>query len=186
MKLKIIWVLTNTFILFSLIGGMAFYEWLSFYIERKIAFPIGILSILVLLYSFNRFVLLKLTPKKIVESVSIEKNPFFLGMWKSKEGQYLWIISVSFLPWDYAFYKPKKGRIRTFMPCHYLDETSTMSVSLHLLGLMEAMLVLTPACSIEEKKEILTPVLESGPETDWMQDDMGFPWVHPLSIFQRA
>ena len=110
----------------------------------------------------------------------------FLGRWKSTEGQSLWIIRVPKLNWVYAFYKPKKGRRISFMPCHFLDGISTMSISLHIMGLMEAMLVLTPACSIEDKKSILIPSLESGPETNWELDDWGFPWVYPLSIFQRV
>ncbi len=110
----------------------------------------------------------------------------FLGRWKSTEGQSLWIIRIPKLNWVYAFYKPTKGRRISFMPCHFLDGNSTMSISLHIMGLMEAMLVLTPACDIEDKKSILIPSLESGPETNWELDDWGFPWVYPLSIFQRV
>jgi hypothetical protein len=118
--------------------------------------------------------------------IQIDDMKNFLGRWKSDEGQSLWIIKIPKLNWVYAFYKPKKGRRICFMPCHLLDGVSNISISLHILGLMEAMLVLTPACSIEEKKDILIPELESGSETRWELDDWGFPWVYPLSIFQRV
>lgn len=72
------------------------------------------------------------------------------------------------------------------MPCHFLDGDAPISISLHIMGLMEAMLVLTPACRIDSKQSILIPTLESGSETNWELDDWGFPWVYPLSVFQRV
>mgnify|MGYP000123055932 CR=1 FL=1 len=110
----------------------------------------------------------------------------FLGHWKSDEGQSLWIMKIPKINLIYAFYKPKKGRRVCFMPCHFLDGVSSISISLHIMGLMEAMLVLTPACCIAGKKSILIPSLESGPETNWELDNWGFPWVQPLGIFQRV
>ncbi len=44
---------------------------------------------------------------------------------------------------------------------------------------------LTSACDIETGREVLIPAVEQGPETDWLADDLGFPWVFPLSVFWR-
>jgi hypothetical protein len=111
---------------------------------------------------------------------------YFYGKWKSEEAHSLWIIKIPVFGGVYAFYKPKKGRRITFLPCHYLEGPTSLYIALSIMGVMEAMLVLTPASDLRTKKEILIPLMESGSETDWMLDDMGFPWVYPLSVFQRV
>ena len=72
------------------------------------------------------------------------------------------------------------------MPCYNLDGKHTLHIALHILGLMEAMLVLSPACNIEDRSDILVAELESGSETRWELNDWGFPWVFPIRSFKRC
>ena len=48
------------------------------------------------------------------------------------------------------------------------------------------MMYLWQASDLETKELILVPEIEEGPETRWENEDLGFPWVFPLSIFKQA
>lgn len=110
----------------------------------------------------------------------------FTGTWKSEAGQSLWIARIPGTSRTYAFYKPVKGRRIWFLPCYNLDGNHTLHIALHILGLMEAMLVLSPACTIDDRSDILVAKLESGSETRWELNDWGFPWVFPIRSFKRC
>ncbi len=185
MKLFIIKFFTVIFIISSVLVGATFYEWLSTYIDRKASFPIGIFLIISLIYQFNKRIINRYVPNHIDEEYLRKCNPF-VGRWLSDHGQSLWIVFVPIVNWTFGFYKPNKGRRINFLICSFFDESISIYVGLHFLHFMEAMLVLTPACDIETRREVLIPALESGPESDWMQDDLGFPWVFPLSVFWRS
>ncbi len=184
MKIFIIKLFTFIFIILSILLGATFYEWLSSYIDRGVSFAIGICLIFLQLYLFDKYILNRLVPNKKVQEYISKCKPF-IGRWVSDQGQSLWVVFVPVVNWTFAFYKPNKGRRINFLICSFFDKSSEIFIGLHFLHYLEAMLVLAPACDIETGREVLIPAVEQGPETDWLADDLGFPWVFPLSVFWR-
>ncbi|MDH5573456.1 MAG: hypothetical protein OEY89_16960 [Gammaproteobacteria bacterium] len=112
----------------------------------------------------------------------MERFKQFEGNWICEHGQILKIRWVPFIQTIIAIYKPAKSRTRILMCSR--DE-NILYIGLHALHWLEAMLVMTLATEIKTKKEIIIPMLECGSESDWSEENFGFPWVMPLGQFKR-